>query len=267
MDSYSGLGDDLKSSISMHSVDGKSAAVQCEHPFGFKLFRQNSQSRVREIHRDVAIFLHQDRDSLKTFRRRRHQLKGASEDKLKTSFLRAPARSNQIERFGQYRFCGDDRTGPFFQLGDAVIVQLLVSIHERHEGSGIQQELNGHGATGGSSTRDGDGPSRAGRWQHCREDRVPARWGALPAGCRDIVPKPRGPLPISCVLAFWLTALIWWQAPLAIASLVDVPYRCLPLYCIVMQRLANVQLHLTYVEQIDMTIPPNVLARADKVIR
>src|SRR6266536_4676943 len=241
MDSYSGLGDDLKSSISMHSVDRKSAAVQCEHPFGFKLFRQNSQSRVREIHRDIAVFLHQDRNSLKTFGRGRHQLKGASEDKFKTSFLRAPARSNQIKRFGQYRFRRDDGAGPFFQRGDAVIVQLLVSIHERHKGSCIQQELNGHGATGGSSTRDGAGPSRAGRWQHCREDRVRARWGALPAGCPDIVPKPRVPLPNACVLAVWLTALIWWQAPLAIASLIDVPYRCLPLHCIVMQRLAIVQ--------------------------
>jgi len=267
MDSYSDLGDDLESSVSVNSVGGESAAVQCEHPFGFKLFRQNSQSRVREIHRDVAIFLHQDRDSLKTFGRGRHQLKGASEDKFKTSFLRAPARSNQIKRFGQYRFRCDDGAGPFFQLGDAVIVQLFVSIHERHEGSGIQQELNGHGATGASSTRDGVGPSRAGRWQHCREDRVPARWGALPAGCPGIAPKPRVPLPISCVLAFWLTALIWWQAPLAIASLVDVPYRCLPLHCIVMQRRAIVQLNLTTALQIGLTIPLNVMARADKVIK
>jgi hypothetical protein len=48
MDSYR-LGDDLESSVSMHSVNGKSAAVQREHPLGFKLFRQNSQRGVREI--------------------------------------------------------------------------------------------------------------------------------------------------------------------------------------------------------------------------
>ena len=241
MDRYSALGDDLESSVSMHSVDGKSAAVQCEHPLGFKLFRQNSQSGVREIHRDVAVLFHQDRDSLKTFRRRRHQLKGASKDKLKTSFLRPPARPEQVKRFGQYRFRGDDGAGPSFQRGNAVRVQLLVSVHERYEGSGIQQELSGHGATDGPGSRGGAGPSRAGRWQHCREDRVRVRWGALPAGCPDIVPKPRVPLPIACVLAVWLTAPIWWQDPLAIASLIDVPYRCLPLYCSVMQRLANVQ--------------------------
>jgi hypothetical protein len=95
MDSYPDLGDDLESSVSVHPVGGKSAPVQCEHPLGFKLLRQNSQSGVREIHRNVAVFLHQDRDSLKTFGRGRHQLKGASEDKLKTSLLRAPAQSDQ----------------------------------------------------------------------------------------------------------------------------------------------------------------------------
>src|SRR5438094_1504936 len=255
MNSYSGLGDNLESSVSMHSVDGKSAAVQCEHPLSLKLFRQNSQSGVREIHWHVAVLFHQDRDSLKTFRRRRHQLKGASENKLKTSFLRAPARPDQVKGFGQYRFRGDDGTGPFFQRGDAVIVQLLVSVHERYEGSGIEQELSGHGATDGSGTRGGADPSRAGRWQHCREDRVRVRWGALRAACPDIVPKPRAPLPIACVLTVWLTALIWRQDPPATASLIDVPYGCLVLYCNVMQRLANVQLNLTNFKKIGLTNP------------
>src|ERR1043165_4784162 len=107
MDSYSSLGDDLESAVSMHSVGGKSAAIQGKHPFGFKLFRQNGQSGVREIHRDVVVLFHQDRGSLKTFRRRRDQLKGASEDKLKTSFLRAPARPDQVQSLGQYRFRSD----------------------------------------------------------------------------------------------------------------------------------------------------------------
>src|SRR5262245_29560541 len=104
MDRYSGLGDDLKSSVSVHSVGGKAASVQCEHPLGFNLFRQNSQSGVREIHRDVAVLLHQDRDSLETLGRRRHQLKGASEDKLKTSLLFAPSWPDQVKGFGQYCF-------------------------------------------------------------------------------------------------------------------------------------------------------------------
>jgi hypothetical protein len=234
MNSYSRLGDDFESSVAVHSVGGKPAPVQCEHPLGFKLLRQNSQSGVREIHRDVAVFLHQYRDSLKTFGRGRHQLKGASEDKLKTNFLPAPARSDQIKRFGQYRFRSDNRAGPFFQRRDAVIVEFLVSVHERHESTRIKQDLSGHGATGGSSTRDGAGPSLAGRWQHCREDRVCARSGALPAGCRDIVPKPRVPLPIVCVLAVGLTALVWSRGPLTIASSIDVPCRAF-LYCIVMQ--------------------------------
>jgi hypothetical protein len=223
MNSCSGLGDDLESSVSMHSVGGKSAAVQRKHPLSFKLFRQNSQSGVREIHRDVAVLFHQDGDSLKTFRRGRHQLKSASEDKLKTSFLCPPARPDQVKRFGQYGFGGDDRADPLFQRGDAVIVELLVSVHERHEGAGIQQKLSGHGANGGSGTRGGADPSRAGRWQRCREDRERVRWGAPPAGCPGIAPKPRVPLPIVCVLAVWLTALIWWQDPLAIASLIDAP--------------------------------------------
>ena len=99
------------------------------------------QSGVREIHRDVAVLFHQYGDSLKAFSRRWDQLKGASEDELETSFLRVPARSDQIKSFGQYGFRRDDGAGPFFQRGDAVIVQLLVTVHERHKGAGIQQEL------------------------------------------------------------------------------------------------------------------------------
>ena len=225
----------------MHSVGGKAAPVQCKHPLGFKLFRQNSQSGIREIHRDVAILFHQDRDSLKTFHRRRDQLKGASEDELKTSFLRAPSGPDQVKRFGQYRFRGDDRASPLFQRGDAVIVKLLVTVHERHKGSGIQQEVSGHGATDGLGIRDGADPSRVGRWQRCREDRARVRWAAPPAGCPDIVPRPRVPLPIACVLAVSLTAPIWWRDPPAIASLIDVPQLVLLLYCNVMQSLAKVQ--------------------------
>jgi len=266
MDSYSGLGDDLKGSISIHSVRGESAPVQRKNPLGFQLFPQDSQGGVREIHRDVSVLCHENRDPLKTFRRRRHHLKCASENKFKASFLRVPARPDQVKRFGQYRFRGDDEAGPFFQCGDAVFVQLLVSVHQRHEGSGIQQEFSGHGATDGSGIRGAAGPSRAGHWRRSREDRVRVRWDALPARCPDIVPKLRVLLRIACVLAVWLTALICWQGPLAIASLIDVPYRCLSLYCIVMQRLANVQLNVRNVNQIGLTIPANVLARADKVI-
>lgn len=175
MGSDSNLGDNPESSVSMHSIGGKAAAVQCKHPLGFKLLSQNSQSGVREIHRDVAVPFHQDRDSLKTFRRRRNQLKGASEHKLETSFLRAPAGPDQVKRFGQYRFGGDDCAGPLFQRGDAVIVQLLVTVHESHKGSGVQQELSGHGATDGLGTRDGADPSRVGRWRQCRGGRVRVR--------------------------------------------------------------------------------------------
>ena len=267
MGSHSGLRDNPESSVSMHSVGGKTASVQGKDPFGFKLFRQNNQSGVREIHRNVSVPFHQDRHPLKTFRRRRHQLKSAPEDKRKTSFLRSPARPDQVKRFGQYRFGGDDGAGPFFQRGDAIIVQLLVSVHERHEGAGIQQEFSGHGATAGSDTRGAADPSRVGRWKCCREDRVRVRWDTLPAGCPDTAPKPRGPLRIACVLTVWPTALIWWPGLRTIASLIDVPYKFLPLYCIVMQRLAYVQLNMSNFDLIDLTIPPNVLARADKVIK
>src|SRR5262245_2464595 len=217
----------------MHSVDGKAASVQRKHTLGFKLFSQYSQSGIGEIHRDVAILFHQYGDSSKAFRRRRHQLKGASENKLKTSFLRAPVRSDQVKRFGQDRFRGNYRAGPFFQCGDAVIVPPLVTVQECHKGPGIQQEFSGHGAAGGSSTRDGADLGRAGRWQRCREDRVRVGWAALPAECPDIVPKPRGLLPSVCASTFWLSALIWWQDPPAIASLIDAPWSFLPfvLHC------------------------------------
>ena len=51
-------------------------------------------------------------------------MKCASEDKLKTNFLRAPIWSDQIKCFGQHRFRGNDVPGPFFQLGNTIIVQL-----------------------------------------------------------------------------------------------------------------------------------------------
>src|SRR5437016_702375 len=217
----------LKGSIPIHSVRGKAAAIQRENPVCFQLFSQHNQRGVGEIHRDIAISLHQNRNTLQAFRRGGNQVKRASEDKLETSFLRAPLGSDQIKCFGQYGFRGDDGPGPLLQRRDAITVQLLVPVHERYEGAGIQQKLSGHGANGGSGTRGGADPSRAGRWQRCREDRERVRWGAPPAGCPGIAPKPRGPLPIVCVLAVWLTALIWRQDPLAIASLIDAPYKCL----------------------------------------
>jgi hypothetical protein len=229
MGSYLDLGDDLESSVSAHPVGGKAAAVQCEYPVGFKLLGQDIQSGVRKIHRNVAVLLHQDRDLSKTFGRGRHQLKGASKNKFKTNFLRAPARSDQIKGFGQHRFCREDGPGPFLERGDAVIVQLLISVHEGHKGPGIQQELSGHGANGGSGNRGGADPGRAGRWQPYREDRVRARSDALPAGCRDIVPKPRVPLRIVCDLTVWLTAPTWWQDPPVVAWLIVVPYTISPL--------------------------------------
>src|SRR5262249_15656474 len=125
----------------------------------------------------------------------------------------------------QYRFRGDDRAGPLFQRRNAVIVQFLVTVHERHKGSCIEQEFSGHGATGGSGTRDGAGPSRVGRWQRCREDRVHVPWAAFPGGCPGIVPEPRVPLPNACVLAVWLSVLIWWRDPPTIAWLIGVPYK------------------------------------------
>ena len=60
-------------------------------------------------------------------------MKCASEDKLKTNFLRVPIWSDQIKRFGQHRFRSNDVAGPFLQLGNALIVQLRVSVHEGHE--------------------------------------------------------------------------------------------------------------------------------------
>jgi hypothetical protein len=220
----SGLGDYLEGSLPMHSVRGKSAAVQCKDALGFQVFRQNDQSGVGEIHRDIAILFHQDRDSLKTLPRRGDQLKGSSENKLKAGFLVAPARPDQVKSLRQYRFRGNDGTGPFFQHSDAIIVQLLVPVHERYKGSGIQQQLSGHGAIAGSSTRDAADPSQAGRWQHCREDRARVQWAVLLARCRDIAPKPRVPLPIVCVLAVSQTALAWRRDRPAIASLIGVPY-------------------------------------------
>ena len=168
MDSYSGLGDDLKGSISIHSVRGEAAPVQRKNPVDIQLFPQDSQGGVGEIHWDVSVLFHENRDPLKTFRRRRHHLKCAPENKFKASFLRVPARSYQVKRFGQYRFRGDNGAGPFFQCDYAVWVQLLVSVHQRDEGSGIQQEFSGHGATAGSNTPGAADPSQAGHWRRCR---------------------------------------------------------------------------------------------------
>ena len=66
MDNYSNLGDDLESSVSVHSVGGKATPVQCKHPLGSTSPAKTAESGVREIHRDVSVLFHQDRDSLKT---------------------------------------------------------------------------------------------------------------------------------------------------------------------------------------------------------
>ena len=52
---------------------------------------------------------------------------------------------------------------------NAIIVQLLVSVHEGHECTRIQQEFIFHGATGESSNRDDAGLGRDDRWQRLHE--------------------------------------------------------------------------------------------------
>src|SRR3990172_13171544 len=152
---YAGLRDDLESPVSVDSVRGKSAPVQSKDPVGLQLFAQNNQRGVGEIHWDIAILFHQRRNPLQAGWGRGRQLKRASEDKLKGSFLSPPLWPDQIERLGEHRFGSDNRTGPTFQRRYAVRVRLLVSVHESHEGPGIQQQLIGHGATGGSGNRGG----------------------------------------------------------------------------------------------------------------
>ena len=254
--SYAELGDNLESSVPIHSVGGETATIQSKYFVRLRLFPQNNQGGVREVHRDVAVPFHQDCDSLESFHLRRNHLKGASEDKLKTSFLRALLWSDQIKRLGQHRFRGDDGSGPTFQRGHAFIVKLPVSVHKRHECAGIQQKHICHDAAGGSGSRGGADPSRAVRWRRYREDLVRARSGEHPAGCSDIAPKPRAPLLIACVLAVWLSALVWRQDPLAVASIIDAPHRPLDSYCNVMQRMADVQQQLTDAKKIGLNFRP-----------
>src|SRR3990172_7142821 len=256
---YAGLRYYVESSVLVDSVRGKSAPVQSKDPVGLQLFAQNNQRGVGKIHWDIAILFHQRRNPLQAGWGRRHQLKRASEDKLKGSFLSPPLWPDQIERLGKHRFGGDNRAGPIFQRRHAVRVRLLVSVHESHEGPGIQQKLIGHGATGGSGNRGGVGPDRAGRWQYCRGDRGRVRLGAPLAEYPESVPMLRGPLPNACVSSVWPSAPAWRPDPPAIAWSTDVPYRRSSVQCSVRQRLAKVHRRLP--------IPPNVPMRAEKVIK
>ena len=256
---YAGLRDYLESPVSVDSVRGKSAPVQRENPVGLQLFAQNNQRGVGEIHWDIAVLFHQRRNPLQAGWGRRHQLKRASEDKLKGGFLSPPLWPDQVKCLGEHRFGGDNRTGPTFQRRYAVRVRLLVSVHESHEGPGIQQQLIGHGATGGSGNRGGAGPDRAGRWQYCRGDRGRVRSDAPLAVYPESVPRLRGPLPNACASSVWLSALAWRPDRPTIAWSTDVPYRGLSMQCSVRQRLAKVHRR--------PPIPPNLLVRADKVIQ
>jgi hypothetical protein len=122
-------------------------------------------------------------------------------------------------------------------------VQLLASIHESYEGARIEQKLIGHGVNDGLGTPDVAGPNRGYRSQHCRADRERARLGGPPAEYPNIVPRPRAPLPNAFALSVWPIDPTWQPGPRTIASLIDVPIEMTPLHCIVMRRLANVQLH------------------------
>ena len=217
----------------IESVRRKSTAIQGKNQVGLQLFAQGDQSGIGKIHGDVSILFHQERNALKAFWGRRNQLKGSSQDKLKGIFLSLPGRSDQVERLGEYRFGGYNGPAPLFQGGDAVGVHLLASVHESDERAGIQQKLILHGADGGSGSRGAVALSRVGRFQHFRVDRERARWVGSPVGYSDTAPKPRAPLRIACVLAVSLTALICWQDPPAIASLIAVPYGASPsaLHC------------------------------------
>ncbi len=100
LSSNAGLRDYLEGSIPIHSVRGKAAAIQRENPVCFQRFSEHNQGGVGEVHRDITISFHQNRNPLQAFRRRGDQVKRPSEDKFETSFLCAPLGSHQIERFG-----------------------------------------------------------------------------------------------------------------------------------------------------------------------
>ena len=153
LNSYFGLRNYLEGSMPIHSIRGKTAAIQRENPVCSQLFSQYDQGGVGKIHRHITIPFHENRNPLQALCRRRNQVKGASEDKLEASFLRTPLGADQIKRFGQHGFRGDNRAGPLLQRRDAVTVQLLVSVHERHESPGIQQQFIFHGAIDGSNRR------------------------------------------------------------------------------------------------------------------
>ena len=267
LSSCAGSRDYLERLIPVHSVCRESAAIQREDPVGLHFFAQNNQSGVGEIHRDVAIFFHQRRNPLQAGWGRRHQLKRPSKDKLKTSFLSPPLRPDQVKGLGEHRFGGDNGTVSTFQRRHTVRVGLLVSVHERHEGSGIQQKLIGHGVTDESGNRGGAGPDRAGRWQRCRADRARARWDTRPVGCRENAPRLGAPLPNACVSSALQSALAWRPSRRAVAWSIAVPYQGLPLHCSVMPRVTKVQLPLKNDDANGLTSPPHVLVRADRVIR
>src|SRR4029079_19244497 len=155
----------------------------------------------------------------------------------------------------------DDGTGPVFQRGDTVIVQLLVTVDKRYKGAGVQQELSGHGATDESGTRDAVGLGQTARWQHCREGRARARSVALPVRSRGNAPKLPARLPSACAVAVSLIAPTWLPNQHVIAWSIGVPFgSSIAMHC--STKCCKIQVFEG--QQIGVNISPNVLAPPDR---
>src|SRR5262245_21975916 len=152
---------DRKPLLAVDSVDPEVAPVRRQDELSLELLGEDDERRVREIHRQVSIGVHQVATSPKGRGRRGNEHRATFEEEAATRLRAALDAAEQVRCLRQHGFGADDRTFPSFEEAGERLVPGLASIEQRDQTAGVEEQLTGHVSTTRRRRRDGAPPGAA----------------------------------------------------------------------------------------------------------